>query len=72
MLSSILFINSSHKLPALPDSEVSGKVFTLLDKLTREHRVQELVSGCGCGCAVLIGTIAVHLLTPILHTQGFF
>ena len=35
---------TSQRLPALPE-----KVFTRLDKLTRQHRVQEWVSGCGVG-----------------------
>ena len=38
---------TSQRLPALPE-----KVFTRLDKLTRQHRVQEWVSGSGCGVGV--------------------
>ena len=41
------FFFTSQRLPALPE-----KIFTRLDKLTRQHRVQEWVSGCGCGVCV--------------------
>ena len=42
------FFFTSQRLPALPE-----KVFTRLDKLTRQNRVQEWVSRCGCGVGVV-------------------
>ena len=42
------FFFTSQRLPALPE-----KVFTRLDKLTRQNRVQEWVSGCGRGVGMM-------------------
>ena len=42
------FFFPSQRLPALPE-----KIFTRLDKLTRQHRVQEWVSGCGRGVGMM-------------------